>query len=398
MSKLNPNFSQLRKTYIFSTIEQKLKELKEKQPHMSVINLGIGDIAQPLAPAIGEAISRATLDMCQQKELKGYGPSEGYLFLRQKICDAEYATLGLSPDEIFISDGINSDIVDIQDLFSSDSRIGVPDPAYPAYLDSTVLGGRGEQIISLACLEESNFLPQPPKESLDWAYLCSPNNPTGTAFTIDQWKEWIKWAKNHQAILLIDAAYHAFIQSPNVPKSVYEIPGAKDVAIEFRSFSKQAGFTGLRCSYTVVPKAVSGTLEGKTQSLHPLWMRRQAIKFNGVAYPIQKGAEAVFSKEGKEQIQKQLQAYMQSAQILKKGLLEAGFSCFGGEDAPYIWWKIPQGLTSWEFFDQLLSRCHIISIPGVGFGKQGEGFVRLSAFTSPEIAQKTIQKIKGLNL
>lgn len=396
MPKLNPFFTQLRKSYIFSTIEQKLRELKEKQPHLSVINLGIGDISQPLASVIGEAISRATLEMCQQKDLKGYGPSEGYLFLRKKICDEEYASLGFSPEEIFISDGINSDIVDIQDLFSPDSHVGVPDPAYPAYLDSSILEGRKHHVTTLACLEENNFLPKPPKESLDWVYLCSPNNPTGTAFTKEQWREWVDWAKKHQAILLVDAAYHAFIQSSDVPKSIYEIPGAKEVAIEFRSFSKQAGFTGLRCSYTVIPKDLTGMLDGKAQALHPLWMRRQAIKFNGVAYPIQKGAEAVFSKEGKEQINKQLHSYMQAAALLKKGLQDAGFSCFGGKDAPYIWWKNPKGLSSWEFFDQLLNRCQIICIPGVGFGMHGEGFVRLSAFTSPEIAQKTIQKIKEL--
>jgi LL-diaminopimelate aminotransferase len=396
MAKINSNYQKLNSEYIFPVIERKLAELKKKKPDVQVLNLGIGDIALPLAPKIIDAICSAVQEMGSKESMRGYGPAEGYLFLREAIVKHEYKKLGINADEIFISDGTSTDTANIQELFGTNNIVGITDPTYPVYLASNIMAGRGNKILFLPCTQDSGFVPTPPKEHCDLVYLCSPNNPTGMAMTKDQLTAWVKYAKKEQAILFYDNAYLAFITSPNVPKSIFEIEGAKDVAIEFRSFSKSAGFTGLRCAYTTLPKTVRATFGKRKLSLHSMWERRQSTRYNGVAYPIQRGAEAVFSKEGKEQTQSQVNSYQRQAKLLLQGLQKLGHSCFGGIDSPYIWWKTPFSLSSWEFFDLLLKKCYIISIPGKGFGEHGEGYVRLSAFTSEEKVIEALTKIKDL--
>lgn len=396
MAKINPHYQKLRTEYIFPVIEQKLADLKKRFPKASIVNLGIGDIAQPLVPSIVTAICSAVEEMGKKSSLRGYGPSEGYDFLRQAIAKNEFAHLGIGADEIFISDGANSDTANIQELFDLNSTIGITDPTYPVYLDANVMAGRSKKILFLPCTEKTRFLPVPPKKHCDLIYLCSPSNPTGVAFTRKELAAWVSYAKKEGAILLYDNAYVAFITSPDVPRSIFEIEGAKEVAVEFRSFSKSAGFTGLRCAYTILPKTVLAHLGSKLVSLHALWKRRQNTKSNGVAYPIQRGAEAVFTKQGKKETEAQVKSYLAQAAYLRKGLLSLGYNCFGGIDSPYIWWKTPKGLSSWEFFDLLLEKCHLISVPGKGFGPSGEGYVRLSSFTSPEIAKEALKRIKRL--
>lgn len=387
MVQLNSHFKKLKREYVFPIIERKLAEMREKHPHLSVVNLGVGDVALPLVPHVARAICEATQEMTTRSGMRGYGPSEGYAFLREVISQKCYPLCGIDPDEVFVSDGTNGDATNIQELFSAQCKIGIPDPTYPAYLDSAIIGGRLSKVVLLPCREETGFCPVPPQEHLDVVYLCSPNNPTGVAMTRTQLKAWIDYARRENAVLLLDNAYEAFVTSPDVPRSIYEIEGAKEVAIEFRSFSKSAGFTGLRCAYTVVPKALS---QGK---MHAMWMKRQAIKFNGVSYPIQKGAEASLSPQGLKETKSQVEQYLQQGKILNIGLSKMGFSCVGGHDAPYIWWKVPSGKTSWEFFDEILEKCHLISIPGKGFGHYGEGYIRLSTFTTTEQAQLALDRL-----
>lgn len=391
MARLNSYYKKLKREYIFPIIEGKLIELKKKHPSTPIINLGVGDIAQPLAPSIAQAICLATQEMATSQGFKGYGPSDGYSFLKEAIVKHQYANLGISSDEIFISDGTNSDTANIQELFSLKNKVGILDPTYPVYLDTNIMAGRFSNILFLPCTQDNHFCPLPPKEHCDMIYLCTPNNPTGVALTRSHLMKWVAYAKEENAVLLIDNAYEAFITSPDVPKSIFEIEGAKDVAIEFRSFSKSAGFTGLRCAYTVLPKTVH---QGK---LYPLWKKRQSTKSNGVSYPIQKGAEAVFSPQGKKETQAQVQSYLTEAKRLKQGLTHKGYTCFGGDDSPFIFWKTPNNLSSWAFFDLLLDKCHIISVPGSGFGQYGEGYVRLSAFTTPEISTLALEKICHLH-
>ncbi|MBM3207194.1 MAG: LL-diaminopimelate aminotransferase [Chlamydiae bacterium] len=396
MAKGNPNFERLRREYIFPIIEKKLLELKELHPDVDVINVGIGDISLPLASVVVSAISSAAQEMAHETSIRGYGPSEGYKFLKQCILENEYQKYGLSPEEIFISDGINTDIANALELFASDSRVAIPDPTYPVYLDSTLISGNNS--ILLPCLEANQCLPKPPKEKVDIIYLCSPSNPTGVAMNYDQLKEFVDYAIENESIILFDSAYSAFIHSSDVPKSVYEIPGAENVAIEFRSFSKSAGFTGLRCGYTVVPKKILLSQNEEQVALWNLWSKRQSIKSNGVSYPIQRGAESCFTPEGKKQISYQIDTYLESAKAFREGLAELGYTCYGGVDSPYIWWKIPGGFTSWEFFDILLKHCHIVAIPGRGFGEHGEGFIRLSAFTKLSKVRTALERIKNLKL
>lgn len=360
-----------------------------------LINLSIGDIALPLIPAAAQAMSQAVLEMGTSSGLKGYGPSNGYLFLREAIVNTHFAALQITPDEIFISDGINTDITNILDLFSLSCSVGIPDPAYPAYLDATILSGR-IKIITLPCLKTNQFHPYPPSEACDLIYLCSPNNPTGVAMNRDLLTIWVNYALKHKAIIFFDHAYEAFINSADVPHSIFEIPGAKECVIEFRSFSKSAGFTGLRCSYTILPKALKARYEDQEISLHALWSRRQAAKSNGVAYPIQKGAFATLLPQGQSEIKMQINNYLTQAKALKQGLIQLGLDCYGGIDSPYIWVKTPKDKTSWEFFDELLIKCHLISIPGVGFGKYGAGFVRFSAFTTPDKIDLALKRINQL--
>jgi len=389
MVKFNSYFKKLTRPYIFPIIDQKLADLKKQHPHAQIVNLGVGDIALPLAPSIAHAISSAVQEMTTVDGMRGYGPTEGYGFLRKAIAQYQYAPYGISPEEIFISDGANSDSANIQEMFTLRSIVGVPDPTYPVYLDTNLMAGRSN-IILLPCIEATGFCPVPPSVHCDVVYLCTPNNPTGVAMTQGQLQAWVDYAKRENTLLLVDNAYEAFVSTPNIPKTIFEIEGAKGVAVEFRSFSKSAGFTGLRCAYTVLPKSVH---KGK---LYPLWERRQATKTNGISYPIQRGAAAVFSPLGQKETQAQVASYLKQAKALREGLLAQGFTCFGGIDSPYIWWKVPDQMTSWEFFDKLLNECHLISIPGSGFGKSGEGFVRLSAFTTPDQTTLALSRICAL--
>ncbi|MGR3974069.1 MAG: LL-diaminopimelate aminotransferase [Candidatus Rhabdochlamydia sp.] len=375
MVQLNPYFKELKREYIFPLIEEKLALLKATCT-VPIVNLGIGDIALPLAPTISEAIAQAAYEMSSSDGMQGYGPSQGYLFLRETVAMTSYSHVGITADEIFISEGINQDCTQLLELFDLTAAIGIPSPTYPAYLDSAILAGRQEHIHLLPCLEKNGFIPQPPDFHLDVIYLCTPSNPVGVAMNRDDLKAWIDYAKKEKAILLIDHAYEAFISSSDIPRSIYEIEGGKEVAIEMRSFSKSAGFTGLRCAYSVVPHLL---LQG---DLHALWKKRQSIKSNGVSYITQRAAKAALSPEGVIETRAQVQSYLDQASILKNCLTQLNFSYVGGSDAPYLWVKVPAGKTSWEFFDDLLTTCHLICIPGSGFGTHGEGFIRLSTFTT----------------
>jgi LL-diaminopimelate aminotransferase len=390
MVQLNTHFKKLKREYVFPIIEKKLAEARGRHPDLSIVNLGVGDIALPLVPSVAKALCDAAQEMTTRSGMRGYGPSEGYSFLKEAIRTVSYAGCQIDPDEIFISEGTNGDSTNIQELFSSKCKIGIPDPTYPAYLDSAIMGGRLSKVTLLPCTEENGFCPVPPQDHLDVIYLCSPNNPTGVAMTRDQLKAWVDYAKKENAVILLDNAYEAFVTSPDVPRSIYEIEGAKEVAIEFRSFSKSSGFTGLRCAYTVVPKAISN---GK---MNAMWLKRQSIKYNGVSYPIQRAAQASLSPEGLKETKAQVQQYLEQGKILHTGLSNLGFSCVGGRDAPYIWWKVPSGKTSWEFFDEILEKCHLISIPGRGFGHHGEGYIRLSTFTTQDQANLALERLSHL--
>lgn len=389
MVKINSHYSRLRSPYIFPIIEEKLAALQAKAPASSVVNMGIGDIALPIAPAVVKAICSATEEMGRQETHRGYGPSEGYPFLRESIAKKRYGQLGISPEEIFISEGAGNDTANLQELFAMDCIVAIPDPTYPAYLSSNIMAGRTDFITLLPCTRENGFLPQPPSHHVDLIYLCSPSNPTGVAMDRKAWEKWIAYAQKEDAIIIHDHAYSSFINSPDVPRCVYEIPGAREVLIECCSFSKSAGFTGLRCAWAVVPKALP-------HNLHAMWKKRQTTKTNGVSYPIQRGAAASLEAEGKAQAEEQVASYMQQAGVILKGLTEMGHSCYGGIDAPYIWWKTPEGMTSWEFFDLLLEKCHLVGIPGQGFGQGGEGYVRLSAFVTHDKAQEALRRFQNL--
>ncbi len=396
MVKGNFYFNKLKRPYIFPIIEQKLSEVKLLYPDVDIINMGIGDIALPLAPSISKAITLAVEEMKEPFSLYGYGPSEGYSFLREAIKENSYKDLPVTSDEVFISDGINTDIVNILDLFHNSCSVAIPNPAYPAYLDSNILDGRHNRIYVMPCTKETGFVPENPSSHCDIIYLCSPHNPTGVAMTRDQLKKFIDYAIKENSIILFDNAYDAFVTSKDVPQSIYEIPGAEKVAIEFKSFSKSAGFTGLRCSYLILPKGIQVEIHKKKHSLHALWKKRQSIKFNGVSYPIQRGAAATFSPLGKKETKDQVQFYLSQARQLKEGLEKAGQICYGGIDSPYIWWQTPKGTSSWEFFDLLLHKCQIIAIPGCGFGKYGEGYVRLSGFSLQKKTTKALERIQQL--
>lgn len=396
MAKSNPHFLKLKREYIFPIIEKKLTQLKQEHPNAEIINIGIGDVSLPLAPAIAKAIADATNEMTQAASVRGYGPSEGYSFLKNAISLEEYKELNISPEQIFITDGINSDIASALELFHKNSSVAIPDPAYPVYLDTSVMAGK--KISLMPCLEENRCLPIPPSAAVDILYLCSPSNPCAVAMNRDELKSFIDYAKKHAAIILYDNAYSSFITSDDVPKSIYEIEGADEVAIEFRSFSKSAGFTGLRCGYTIVPKKIKVKSSKKQILLWDLWMKRVSIKSNGVSYPIQKGALSCFSTEGKQQIAFQVQTYLESAKLFREGLKSLGYTCYGGIDSPFIWWKVPSPYTSWQFFDLLLNQCHIVTIPGRGFGEHGEGFIRLSAFTQKIQVITALERIKNLKL
>ena len=409
MININENFLNLQDSYLFSTIAKKVAEFSKVNPDKKIIKLGIGDVTRPIVPAVIEAMHKAVDEMAEQNSFKGYGPEQGYEFLREKISENDYQKRGIdiAIDEIFVSDGAKCDCGNIVDIFGIDNKIAITDPVYPVYLDTNVMSGRSgkydektgkyENIVYMPATAENNFIPELPKEKVDIIYLCFPNNPTGTTLPKEELKKWVEYAKENSAIILYDSAYEAFISDENVPHSIYEIEGAKDVAIEFRSFSKTAGFTGVRCAYAVVPKNLYGfTKDGEKVSINKLWNRRQCTKFNGVSYVVQKGAEAVYSKEGQEQIKENISYYMENARIIREGLEKAGFTVFGGKNAPYIWLKVPEGLSSWEFFDKLLTEANVVGTPGVGFGPSGEGYFRLTAFGTKENTIEAMNRIKNM--
>lgn len=407
MTKLNENYLNLQGSYLFAEVAKRTAAYKAAHPEKEVISLGIGDVSRPLVPAVVNAMKRACDEMGQAGSFRGYGPYEGYEFLRKAIALHDYQALGVNigEDEIFVSDGAKSDVANFQELFSEDSRVALQDPVYPVYLDTNVMAGRSgkfengqfKNIIYLPCTAENNFSPALPAEHADLIYLCSPNNPTGSVMTKEELKKWVDWALEHKAIILYDSAYEAFIRQEKVPHSIFEVEGAEKCAVEFRSFSKTAGFTGTRCAYCVVPKALKIYDDnGTAHSANALWMRRQSTKFNGVPYIIQRGAEAVYSEEGLRQTREIIDGYLANARVIYGALKEAGFEVFGGENAPYIWLKTPKGVTSWEFFDFMLEKLQIVGTPGSGFGRSGEGYFRLTAFNTPELTQKAAQRILNL--
>ncbi len=402
MVKVNPNYQKLPGSYLFSTIAKKVSAYKTANPDADIIRLGIGDVTQPLAPAVLEAMHRAVDEMGQADTFRGYGPEQGYDFLIEAILNGEYRNRGiyLDSDEVFVSDGSKCDVANIQEIFSTDCRVAICDPVYPVYLDTNVMAGRtGVQggdgrfgnIVYLDCTSENGFSPALPEEPVDLIYLCSPNNPTGTVLDREALTRWVEYARKNGSIILYDSAYSAYIRTPGIPKSIYEIPGAKEVAIEFKSFSKTAGFTGVRCAFTVVPKALP-------QQLNQLWRRRHCTKFNGVCYVTQRAAAAVYSPIGQAQIAEQIDYYMENARIIREGLTTAWFTVFGGENAPYIWWKLPEGLDSMAFTDILLEQCRVVGTPGIGFGPCGEGYFRLTAFGDRERTKLAVERIRHAQL
>lgn len=406
MSYINENFLELQDSYLFSTIAKKLAKYQKENPGKEIIKLGIGDVTRPLVPACIEAMHKAADELGTNEGFKGYGPEQGYDFLRKSILENDYKSRGidLEIDEIFISDGAKCDCGNIVDIFAKENKVAITDPVYPVYIDTNVMSGRSgkynleeatyENIVYLPVTSENDFKPELPKEKVDLIYLCFPNNPTGTTLNKQELKVWIDYAKQNKSIILYDAAYEAFIKDSEVPHSIYEVEGAKDVAIEFKSFSKTAGFTGVRCAYTVVPKQLEGYTTNKTKvSLNKLWNRRQCTKFNGVSYIVQKAAEATYSKEGKKQISDNIKYYLENAKTIRKGLKQAGYTVYGGVNSPYVWLKLPEGISSWEFFDKLLEEVNIVGTPGSGFGPHGEGYFRLTAFGTKENTKKAVDRI-----
>jgi LL-diaminopimelate aminotransferase len=398
MFKINENFLHLNRNYLFSTISSKIDEFAVSNRNADIIRLGIGDVTKPLPTSVINAMHESVDEMSRKETFRGYGPEQGYKFLREKIAETDYQERGVNIDieEIFVSDGSKSDTGNIGDIMGDNNTIAITNPVYPVYLDTTIMRlGKSDKLSLLDCNEKNSFLPEIPSKPIDVVYLCYPNNPTGTIMNKKQLKHWVDWALNNNSLILFDAAYEAYIKDDEVPRSIFEIEGAKRCAIEFRSFSKNAGFTGVRCSYTVVPRELSTiSLNGEKQSLNKLWGRRQATKFNGAPYIVQRAAEAVYSKQGQKEVGELVSYYMNNATVIRNGLISRGFTVYGGENAPYIWLKCPEGYDSWSFFDHLLMKCHIVGTPGVGFGSNGEGYFRLTAFNSYE---KTVEAVERIN-
>lgn len=406
MTRINEHYLKLKAGYLFPEIGRRVRAFETAHPQAKIIRLGIGDVVLPLAPAVIEAMERGVREMGTAEGFRGYGPEQGYPFLIDAILEHDFKTRGVSlkASEIFVSDGSKCDTGNIQEIFSMESVIAVTDPVYPVYVDTNVMAGRSgafresghyDGIIYMPATAENGFNPELPKSHVDLIYLCSPNNPTGATLSREHLKAWVGYARDNEAVIFFDAAYEAYITDPAVPHSIYEIPGAEEVAIEFRSFSKTAGFTGTRCAYTVVPEKLMGQDEaGKPTPILPLWNRRHTTKFNGVSYPVQRGAEACYSAAGKIQIREQIDYYLGNAALIREGLSSAGLQVYGGVNAPYIWLKTPAVLGSWEFFDQLLHEAHVVGTPGAGFGPSGEGYFRLSAFGHREKIQEAIQRIQ----
>ena len=405
MALVNEHFLKLPNNYLFSDIAKKVNAFKVSHPKTDIIRLGIGDVTRPLPKASIEAMHKAVDELAHQETFHGYGPEQGYDFLIEAIIKNDFTPRGvhLEPGEVFISDGAKSDTGNIGDILRHDNSIGVTDPIYPVYIDSNVMCGRAgaledgkwSNVVYLPCLSENNFIPEIPDRRIDILYLCYPNNPTGTVISKAELKKWVNYALENDTLILYDAAYEAYIQNPDIPHSIYEIKGAKKVAIEFRSFSKTAGFTGVRCGYTVVPKELTAaTLTGERIPLNRMWNRRQCTKFNGTSYITQRGAEAIFTPEGKEQVKATINYYMANARIMKEGLESTGLKVFGGEDAPYLWVKTPKGISSWKFFEQMRYEANVVGTPGVGFGPGGEGYIRLTAFGKREDCEEAMKRIR----
>lgn len=404
MAKVNENYQKLPGSYLFSEIARRTAAYSEEHPEANLIKMGIGDVTRPLAPAVIEAMHNAVNDLSKPETFHGYGPEQGYDFLREVIAENDFHARGvdIAVDEIFVSDGAKSDCGNIGDILAIDNKIAVCDPVYPVYVDTNAMAGRAGEydeeaqgwtnIYYMPTTAENNFCPALPDCKVDVIYLCSPNNPTGTVLNADQLKAWVDYANENDSIIMFDAAYERFITEDAIPHSIYEVEGAKTCAIEFRSFSKTAGFTGARCGYTVVPK----DLVRDGQSLNAMWNRRQTTKFNGASYVIQRGAAAVYSEEGARQIEETLDYYRANAKVIKEGLESAGFTVFGAVNSPYIWCQTPEGMGSWEFFDKLLTEANIITTPGAGFGPSGEGYIRLTAFGDAEATKEAMERIKKL--
>ena len=404
---INENFLELQDSYLFSTVAKKVAEFQKNNPEKKVIKLGIGDVTKPIVPAVIDAMHKAIDEQRKTETFRGYGPEQGYDFLRNAIVENDFKGLGIAPDEIFVSDGAKCDCGNIVDIFGADNKVAITDPVYPVYIDTNVMSGRSgkfnektgmyENIVYMPVSKENGFVPELPKEKVDIIYLCFPNNPTGTVLKKAELQKFVDYAKENDAIILFDAAYEVFITEPDIPHSIYELEGAKDVAIEFRSYSKTAGFTGIRCAYTVVPKTVFGKdSKGNKVSLNKLWNRRTTTKFNGASYIVQRAAEATYSEEGRKQILENIKYYQENAKIIKEGLKEAGYEVFGGVNSPYVWLKTPNNLSSWDFFDELLEKANVVGTPGSGFGPSGEGYFRLTAFGTKENSIEAIKRIKEM--
>ncbi len=403
MIRINEHFMKLQASYLFSDIAARIENFRKANPDTEIIRLGIGDATRALPPACIEAMHRAVDEMGSDETFRGYGPEQGYLFLREKIAEHDYADRGadISPDEIFISDGAKCDTGNFQEILAKDIRVAVPDPVYPVYVDTNVMagrtgdfsGGRYENLIYMPSTKENDYIPQPPETGADLVYLCFPNNPTGATITRKELERWVDYARDNRSLILYDAAYEAFIRDEGIPRSIYEVDGAREVAVEFRSFSKTAGFTGTRCAFTVVPKecrAFDG--KGRARMLHPLWNRRHSTKFNGVAYPVQRAAEAVYTPEGRQQVTAIVSDYMKNADMIRNEMDSLGFSCAGGLHSPYIW--VDAQMDSWELFDMLLKNAGVVCTPGAGFGPCGAGYIRLSAFNSGENVERAMMRIR----
>ena len=406
MALINENFSKLKAGYLFPEIARRIQAFADQNPEAEIIKLGIGDVTEPLPEAIRVAMHKAVDELGSRDSFRGYGPEQGYAFLREAIAQTDYQARGcdITADEIFVSDGSKCDTGNILDILGPGNRIAVQDPVYPVYVDTNVMAGntgeaddasRYEGLTYLPCTAENDFSPAVPDEQVDVIYLCYPNNPTGSVATTAQLKTWVDYAREHEALILFDAAYEAFITDASIPHSIYEVDGAREVAIEFRSFSKNAGFTGVRCGFTVVPRELTGkTRSGDKVPMHGLWNRRQSTKFNGASYIVQKGAAAAYTEAGREQIRSLIDFYMANASTIRQSLEALGLACYGGTNAPYVWIKTPGSIDSWGFFDKLLSETHVVGTPGSGFGASGEGYFRISAFNSHENVQQAMQRIE----
>lgn len=399
----NSNFQNLSESYLFPEVGRRVRAFQASHPQADVIRMDIGDVTRPIIRPVADAMARAVVDMTDPVFFHGYGPEQGYDFLREAIARVDYKARGvtLETDEIFVSDGAKCDIANLTDIISADCVVGIPDPVYPVYVDSNIMAGRtveNGRLVYIKCDPKDDYKPLTPDKKVDVVYLCSPNNPTGSVLTRDDLREWVEYARNNETVIIFDSAYEAFIRNPEIPRSIYEIEGARNVAIEVRSFSKTAGFTGLRCGYTVVPKDLKARYaDGTEVELRKLWLRRQTTKFNGASYIIQRGAEAVFTTEGQTEVRANIDYYLRNARLLKDTLREMDIEAIGADNSPYVWFKAPNGLGSWEMFDLLLDKCNISTTPGAGFGTGGDGCIRLTGFNSYENTIKAAERLKTLS-